>query len=273
MWKGLALHTRTLDTTPLGEVLRIARTTGWDAIELRRLDFKRAAERGQTSSDVLELVKRSGLPVACVGVEVGWMFAEGAERRRLLDAFDESCGWATALGCATVMSPADRGQGPVERAARSVRQVGDIAARHGVRMALEFNSQAEQFNTLAAARAVLAQARHPHCGLLLDTYHFGRSGGDPAMLDQLSPDEIVYIQFSDVPHTGLEPGKALDRLPPGQGSVPFRAIFRQPPVAAYVGYLSYEAPNPAAWARDPETAAREALAATRAALADGPPGR
>lgn len=273
MWKGLALHTWTLDTTPLPEVLRIARTTGWDAIELRRLDFKRAAERGQSAGDVLDVVKRSGLPVACVGVEVGWMFAEGDERRRLLDAFDESCGWAAALGCATVMSPADRGRGSVERAARSLREVGEIAARHGVRLALEFNSQAEQFNTLAAARDVLAQAGHPRCGVLLDTYHFCRSGGDPANLDRLSPDEIVYIQFSDVPRTGLEPGKALDRLPPGQGSVPFRAIFRRPPVAAYTGYLSYEAPNPAAWARDPETAMREALAATRAALADAPPGR
>jgi len=273
MWKGLALHTWTLDTTPLPEVLRIARTTGWDAIELRRLDFKRAAERGQSAADVLDLVKRSGLPVACVGVEVGWMFSEGAERRRLLDAFDESCRWAAALGCTTVMSPVDRGPGPVDRAARSVREVGDIAARHAVRLALEFNSQAEQFNTLAAVREVLAQAAHPHCGVLLDTYHFGRSGGDPAHLDSLSPEEIVYIQFSDVPQTGLEPGKALDRLPPGQGSVPFRAIFRRPPVAAYTGYLSYEAPNPAAWSRDPDTAAREALVATRAALTDAPSGR
>lgn len=272
MWKGLALHTWTLDTTPLAEVLRIARTTGWDAIELRRLDFKRAAERGQSAADVLDLVKRSGLPVACVGVEVGWMFAEGAERRRLLDAFDESCRWATALGCATVMSPVDRGQGPVEQAVRSVREVGDIAARHPVRLALEFNSQSAQFNTLAAVREVLREAGHPQCGILLDTYHFGRSGGDPANLDQLSPDEIVYIQFSDVPRAGLEPGKALDRLPPGQGSVPFRAIFRRPPVAAYAGYLSYEAPNPTAWTRDPEAAAREALAATRAALAGVPPG-
>ena len=272
MWKGLALHTWTLDTTPLAEVLRIARTTGWDAIELRRLDFKRAAERGQSAADVLDLVRRSGLPVACVGVEVGWMFAEGAERRRLLDAFDESCRWATALGCATVMSPVDRGQGPVEQAIRSVREVGDIAARHPVRLALEFNSQSAQFNTLAAVREVLREAGHPQCGILLDTYHFGRSGGDPANLDRLSPDEIVYIQFSDVPRAGLEPGKALDRLPPGQGSVPFRAIFRRPPVAAYAGYLSYEAPNPAAWTRDPEATAREALAATRGALAGVAPG-
>jgi sugar phosphate isomerase/epimerase len=272
MWKGLALHTWTLDTTPLAEVLRIARATGWDAIELRRLDFKRAAEQGHSAGAALDLVKRSGLPVACVGVELGWMFADGAERKRLLEAFDESCRWATALGCATVMSPVDRGRGPLEQAVRSTREVGDIAARHGVRLALEFNSQADQYNTLASVRDVLVRAGHPHCGLLLDTYHFGRSGGDLESLDRLSPEEIAYIQFSDVPRSGLEPGKALDRLPPGQGTVPFRTIFSRPPVAAYTGYLSYEAPNPAAWTRDPEVSAREALAATRAALAVAPPG-
>jgi hypothetical protein len=33
--------------------------------------------------------------------------------------------------------------------------------------------------------------------------------------------------------------------------------------------MSYEAPNPAAWARPPEDVAREALAATRARLPSG----
>jgi sugar phosphate isomerase/epimerase len=58
----------------------------------------------------------------------------------------------------------------------------------------------------------------------------------------------------------------LDRLPPGQGIVPFRDFFRLVQRAGYRGDASYEAPNPAAWARDPETVAREALAATHAVL-------
>src|SRR2546425_1472034 len=99
----LALHTWTLDTTPLAEVLRVARRVGWDGIELRRVDFARAAEQGQSAADVLALVRTSGLPVACVGVELGWMYAEGAERRRLLQVFDEQCQRAAALGCVTVM--------------------------------------------------------------------------------------------------------------------------------------------------------------------------
>jgi sugar phosphate isomerase/epimerase len=120
MWKGLALHTWTLDTTPLADVLRIARTTGWDAVELRRLDFKRALETGRTADQVLDLVRTTGLFVACVGVQAGWMFAEGEERNRLLQAFAESCRWAAALRCDTVMSPVDPGRGkPSPASARS----------------------------------------------------------------------------------------------------------------------------------------------------------
>ncbi len=268
MPNGLALHTWTLDTTPLAEVLRVARRTGWDAVELRRVDFARASERGQSAEGVLDLIKASGLSVACVGVEVGWMFAEGGERQRLLQAFAESSRWAAALQCATIMSPVDRGRGDVQRAVASIREVGDIAAEHGVRLALEFNSQAEQFNRLDRVRELTTRAAHPHCGLLVDTYHLQRSGENPRSLQDLAPEEIAYVQYSDVPMDGLQPGNTVDRLPPGQGVVPFPEIFRMLREKGYHGYLSYEAPNPLAWVRDPEEVAGEALVATRNLLSD-----
>ena len=259
----LALHTWTLDTTPLAEVLRVARRVGWDGIELRRADFARAAERGQSAADVLALVSADGLPVACVGVEFGWMYAEGAERLRLLRVFDEQCGRAAAAGCRTVMSPVDKGRGDLRRAAESVREVGELAAKHGVRLAVEFNSQAEQLNTLARMREVMVTAGHPRCGLLLDTYHLWRSGATLRDVDDLRRDELVYVQFSDVP-ASVEPGKVTDRLPPGRGVVPFKEFFALVDAKGYRGFMSYEAPNPAAWARPADDVAREALEATRA---------
>jgi 2-keto-myo-inositol isomerase len=263
----LALHTWTLDTTPLPRVLEIARDTGWAAVELRRLDFGRAAQRGEAPEAVLDLVRRSQLATACVGVELGWMFATGEERARLLRAFDESCAWARALDCRTVMSPVDRGRGDLAQAVASVAEVGDIARGHGVRLALEFNSQCEQFNTLRSLRDLLARVRHPQVGLLIDAYHMERSGGRPADVDDVPAEDIVYVQFSDVPRSGLVAGQALDRLPPGRGSVPFPAFFAALARKGYAGFCSYEAPNPTAWARDPAEVAREAIEATRAVAA------
>jgi sugar phosphate isomerase/epimerase len=48
--------------------------------------------------------------------------------------------------------------------------------------------------------------------------------------------------------------------------VPFREFFRALADRGYTGYLSYEAPNPAAWERDPAEVAREARQATLAVL-------
>lgn len=164
------------------------------------------------------------------------------------------------------MSPVDRGRGEVRAAAASIREAADIAGRHGVRLAMEFNSQCEQLNALGPMREVMALVSHPACGLLLDTYHLGRSGAQPRDLEDVARSEIAYVQYSDVPRSGLEPGKALDRLPPGKGSVPFKEIFRVIAAKGYTGPMSYEAPNPQAWARPAEEVAREALAATRAVL-------
>lgn len=262
----LALHTWTLDTTPLSEALLATRAAGWEAVELRRLDFTRAVEAGGSAEDVIALVQASGLPVACMGVEHGWMFAEGAERQRLLAVFAEQCARAAALGCTTVMSPVDRGTGSLRRAAASIREVGGIAGAHGVQLAVEFNSQAEQFDRLERLREVMAAAGHPRCGLLLDTYHLVRSGAGVSALDDVAPGELAYVQYSDVPRLGLVRGAVLDRLPPGHGRVPFKELFAAIRAKGYAGYASYEAPNPAAWARPAGEVAREALAATRALL-------
>ena len=265
MTPRLALHTWTLDTTALPDALAAAREAGWDAVELRRLDYARAADAGRDAAWVAETVRASGLPVACVGVEFGWMWADGAERARLLRVVDEQCARAATLGCDTVMSPVDKTRGDIGRAAASVREVGDIAARHGVRLALEFNSQAEQLNALEPMREVLSKAGHGHCGLLLDSYHIGRSGCTLRMLEDVRPEEIAYVQYSDVPRS-TTPGQVLDRLPPGRGIVPFKEFFALVRAKGYRGFLSYEAPNTEAWKRPPTDVAREALAATRAVL-------
>ena len=180
---------------------------------------------GKSADDVIGLVRASGLLVACVGVELGWMWAEGADRRRLLQVFAEQCARAAVLGCTTVMSPVDRGEGSVVQAAASVREVGDLAAAAHVRLAVEFNSQAAQVNTLARVREVMDRAAHPACGLLLDTYHLHRSGATVRDLEDVAPSEIAYVQYSDVP-AGAAPGQVMPRLAPGLGVVPFREWFR-----------------------------------------------
>jgi 2-keto-myo-inositol isomerase len=265
----LALHTWTLDTTPLAEALRAAKGAGWNAVELRRIDFTRSLEAGMTNAHVLDIVRTSGLKTACVGTEYGLIFAKGAERDRLLKVLDETCANAVSLGCDLVMiAPGQNPPGTPEEAAANFRAGGEIAKKHGVRFALEFNSAHTAINNLQAGARIVELADHPNCGLLLDAYHMERSGSGGRGFEAYPAERIFAFQYSDVPDGPRSAAnRPTDRLPPGKGKVRWREVFELLGEKGYKGYLSYEAPNPDYWARPPLDVAREAVEATRKLLA------
>ena len=112
----LALHMWTIDTTPLAIALDAAKQAGYDAVELRRTDFKRCFDAGMSNERVLDLIKKSGIPCGVLGVEYGWLFATGEESKRLFKVFRESCENAVALGCDTLMSAPGQVNGPIKGA-------------------------------------------------------------------------------------------------------------------------------------------------------------
>jgi sugar phosphate isomerase/epimerase len=205
--------------------------------------------------------------VGVIGTEYGLIFSTGADRDRLIGSLELTCANAVALGCEMVMIAPGQNEGSLELAAANFRAGGEVAKRHGVRLALEFNSAHRVLNTLRIAREVIAAANHPHCGLLLDAYHLERSGDGGRGFADVPPGEIFTFQYSDVP-AGPQSSerRPTDRLPPGKGIVRWREVFQLLAEKGYAGYLSYEAPNPAQWARPAQDVAREALDATRALL-------
>lgn len=268
MSQRLALHTWSLDTTPLAETLRAARDGGWNAVELRRVDFTRCFEKGMTNDQVLALVRESGIKVAVMGTEYGLIFAQGEESRRLFGVLEETCRNARALGSDMIMIAPGQGSGTLKQAAANFRAAGEVVEKHGCRIALEFNSAHDVINRLEAAREVIALADQRSAGLLLDAYHLERSGGGGRGFEDVAPEEIFTFQFSDVPHGPQSTERRpTDRLVPGQGRVRWSEVFGLLAEKGYGGYLSYEAPNPVLWARPPVEAAREAVEATRRLLA------
>jgi 2-keto-myo-inositol isomerase len=265
-FRGLALHTWTLDTTPLEDALGAAKQGGFDAVELRRVDFRRCFERGLTNAQVLDLVRAAGLPVSAVGPEYGWLFASGDESARLFAVFRETCENAVALECGLLMSALGPGAGSIDDAVASVHRAGDLAAEFGLRLALEFQFQHPIVSRLEILRDIIARAGRPNVGLLLDAYHLQRAGRGGRGFEEVPAEEIFYVQYSDVPDAPPSGTPPTDRLPPGEGVVRWSELFGLLAEKNYRGYLSYEAPNPAQWERAPLAVAREGAAATRALL-------
>jgi sugar phosphate isomerase/epimerase len=268
----LALHTWTVDTTPLATALDAAKAGGFDAVELRRIDFKRCFDAGMTNAQVLDLIRASGIPVGVLGVEYGWLFATGEESDRLFKVFRESCENAVALGCSMLMSAPGQVQGPIRDAIGYLRRAGDIAAEYGLRLAIEFNSQHDVLNSLAVLTELIEGADKPNCGYLIDAYHFTRSGAGGRGFESVPADQIYCFQYSDVPPnpaTGVR--RPTDRLAPGKGVVKWHEMLGLLAEKGYTGYLSYEAPNPELWERSPYDVTREGVALTRKLLQDAVP--
>jgi sugar phosphate isomerase/epimerase len=104
--------------------------------------------------------------------------------------------------------------------------------------------------------------------MLLDPYHHQRAGLGGRSFADVAPEEIAAFQYSDVPAAALAEGvkRPTDRLPPGLGIVRWHEVFQLLHEKGFAGYLSYEAPNPQAWARPPAEVCREAAEATRSVL-------
>ena len=264
----IGLHTWTLDTTPLPDVLRIARETGYNAVELRHIDFVRCMEAGMSNGEVLALIRASGLVVSCVGLETGMLFAQGDERKRLFDSMEVMCARAAALDCEVMMvAPGSNPATTVKDAAKNFATGCEIAAKHDLLCALEFGSRHPVVNRLAVAREIVALANKPNAGLLIDTYHAEAVGDGGRGFEHIPVEEIIAFQFSDVPAgPRVTTGTALDRLPPGEGVVRWREVLQLLMEKGYARYINYEAPNPALLARPPEEVAREGVTRIRALI-------
>ena len=268
----LALHMWTIDTTPLATALDAAKQGGFDAVELRRTDFKRCYEAGMSNTQVLDLVRKSGIPVGVLGVEYGWLFATGDESDRLFKDFRVSCENAVALGCDTLMSAPGQVQGPIAQAIEYLKRAGDIAGEFGLKLGIEFNSQHDVLNSLAVLTELIEGAGKPNCGYLIDAYHFTRSGAGGRGFESVPADKIFCFQYSDLspnPVTGVR--RPTDRLPPGKGVVKWKEMLGLLYEKGYTGYLSYEAPNPEQWQRSPYDVAREGVELTKTLLRDAVP--
>lgn len=266
-FRGLALHTWTVDTTPLEGALAAARSGGFDAVELRRVDFLRCQERGLSNADVLALVRKNGLPVSAMGVEYGWIFSAGEERERLFASFKEACENAVALKCDLAMSAIGPGAASLDEAVANIQRAGDVAAGYGLRLTLEYQFQHPIVSSLDILRDLIARAGRKNVGLLLDAYHLQRGGRPGRGFVDVPDAEIFYVQFSDVPDAPPNGPPPTDRLPPGKGVGRWTDLFRLLAEKSYTGYLSYEAPNPAHWSKPAAETAREGADATRRALA------
>lgn len=124
---------------------------------------------------------------------------------------------------------------------RSLDQIAlfaEMASALGFEATLEFLPGLDIGNLESALLAVRHVGR-PDFRLLIDVMHLIRSGSSAADLAALDPEMIGYVQLCDVPlvskHASYGEEARDDRLPPGRGELPLRAILSAVPEDVIVG--------------------------------------
>jgi sugar phosphate isomerase/epimerase len=264
----IALHSWTLGTPSLLQLIETARRTGYAAIEINWQDIERCGETGVTRQELKSRLADAGLVVAVVGVEPGWLFAEGLDADRRLDRLRRTADDAAKLGCGTLMSALGRNDGPIGLAERNIRTASRLIAEMKRTFALEYNFGHPTLSSLEIVRDLVRSVGSSDIGLVIDAYHLHRGGRPGRGFDCIDVGEILHVQFSDVPVVASdEAGVPIDRLAPGTGQVDWRGFLGLLLEKGYEGSLSYEAPNPAHWSRDPDETASEGIRAIRMLLA------
>jgi len=152
-----------------------------------------------------------------------------AEHRSYFEFTEEDCYRAAHALQAETINLAHFGGKPVSEAAfvECVGQVARRAQREGVRLTLEFLPESA-IPDLATARRIVEAIGAPNLGVMLDTWHFARTGGTVAELAALPPGVISGLQISDrrAPPPGTAYTPMFGRLLPGEGELPLPEILR-----------------------------------------------
>jgi sugar phosphate isomerase/epimerase len=147
-------------------------------------------------------------------------------------------------------------------AAERLVSVANLAAKYGVRIALEFIARSRLIGSLPTALQVIRQAAQPNVGLCLDTFHLYAGVSKLEDLDELRPGEVEHVHFHDVPRA--VPRELLvdaDRIPPGMGVIPLTKVVDALKRIGYAGALSVELFDPVVQKSDPAVTAQTCYAA------------
>jgi sugar phosphate isomerase/epimerase len=243
--------------------------SGWRAVELWLTKLERFLE-GHEVGEVRRRLDDLGLAAAGASQQGGLLLSEGAERQAHWDHFRRRLGVLQALGTGTLVIVPDFAREPaggdLSRAIASLAEAAELAGRHGVRLALEFQKSARFCASLDTAVALAAQAESAHVGVCLDAFHYYTGPSKFEDLGYLTPDLLAWVQLCDLTGTPRELAGDADRILPGDGDFALDPILDHLHAIGYDGHASVEVMNPNLWAIPGDRVADVALRAIERTL-------
>ena len=130
----------------------------------------------------------------------------------------------------------------IDRAADDFRALGDLAAKHRMRVGFEALAWGRHVNDYRDAWEVVRRANHPSIGLILDSFHALAPKLPVGAIGSIPSDKIFLVQLADAPKLDLDvlSWSRHFRCFPGQGDLPLLGFMEAVVATGYAGPWSLE---------------------------------
>lgn len=266
---GLRDDPFTCRATDLERIVEASAAAGFKGVSLWSIHAAQAAEDGLDAKGIARLCARLGIQVRMVEALTAWPSGD----RAAIDAEARPVfALAAEVGAEEVLAVSlDETSIDLDVAATGFAYLCDLAARHGLRVGLEFLPWTA-IPDLRTAWTLVERAGRGNGGLVLDSWHWQRQPGGPDfdVLRSIPPDRIHVLQINDAPRApdgALADETMTRRLLPGDGDIDLRGLVDALDEMGAEPMVAPEVFNTELAALGPEEAARRMGDATRRVLA------
>jgi 4-hydroxyphenylpyruvate dioxygenase len=226
----------------LDEKLQAIAAAGFKGVEIFENDL---LSFSGTTADVRQMVSDLGLSTVTFqpfrdfeGMPEPQRARNFARAERKFDVM-EQLGCDLLLVCSNV-SP--ESIGGIDRAAADLRELGERAARRGIRIGFEALAWGRHINDYRDAWEVVRRTDHPAVGLILDSFHILARGTDLKPMRSIPRDRIFLVQVADAPQLEMDylSWSRHLRCLPGQGELPLMDFMEALHATDFDGLISLE---------------------------------
>lgn len=247
--------------------IRIAKETGYEALEVLVSKLLRYLDAGYKAEDLMPVFEAHSIRPVCFNALHRIERVEPKERQELLAEAERLCAAAETLSCPTIqVVPLSGLEGRpwkeiVKLTAKNLADIADIGKQHGgVRFQVE-PIAFSPIHSLSQSLQVIEEVGRDNVGMVIDFWHLWAG-------EETTPDEvakldgsIIYgVHFCDgIRHTkGTEWDELeLRSYQPGEGGIPVQEWVDAVRATGFDGVWSSELVSPKHWEHDLWEVARE----------------
>ncbi len=129
-----------------------------------------------------------------------------------------------------------------------LKEFGETALEKGIRLSFEFLGFSNcSVKNLNEAIEIVDSTDLDNVGITVDSFHLFVGKSDLDDIKHLDKDKLYIVHINDIPEVGDREPKDSDRIMPGDGILPLKALLFELESIGYDGVISVELFNPDYW--------------------------